>query len=190
MTSDYTIKKVIDTYLQECIDAGINNHPGEIEIEMKAPNQDPKEEWRMWLPIDSKVTDTEIESFEVQLGHKLPADYKVFLKHKHFYDLYISEATFCKHPVNKWRDHLKKMIFKGWPLEYLFDKGYIHFADWSDWGALCFDTNRNFANNDYPIILWDHDRPLEIQDVSQSFIDLIIKLDKEHKEMTIDNQEE
>ncbi|MEZ2443353.1 SMI1/KNR4 family protein [Chitinophaga sp. RCC_12] len=189
MTHDHAIKEIVDTYLQECIDAGINSISG-VEIEMIAPNQDSKEKSLLWLPIDSKVTDAEIESFETQLGHRLPTDYKVFLKYKHFYDLYISEASFCRHPVNKWRDHLKKMIFNGWPLEYMLNKGYIHFADWSDWGALCFDTSRNSANNDYPIVLWDHDRPLEIQEIAPNFFSLIIKLDKEHKEMTIDNQEE
>lgn len=189
MNKEYTIKKTVDTYLQVFIEADMNKLPDEIEIEMADLNQDPEEEWRIWLPIDSKVTDTEIDNFEEQLGYKLPSDYKVFLKYKHFYELRISEASFCKHPVNKWRDHLKEMIFNGWPHEYMFNKGFIHFADWSDWGALCFDTNRNSSNNDYPIVLWDHDRPLEIQDVSPSFFDLIIKLDNEHREMTIDNQE-
>lgn len=36
-----------------------------------------------------------------------------------------------------------EMIFDVYPTEFLIEKGYVSFAEWSDWGLLCFDTNRN-----------------------------------------------
>lgn len=84
---EQNIKTIIDTYLQELVDANLNRQPGQVEAEMSDPNQDKKEKSRIWFPIESKVTDREIEELEGRIGHKFPDDYKVFLKHKHFYEL-------------------------------------------------------------------------------------------------------
>lgn len=176
-----TIKRIIDTNLQKWIDMGLNELPGAIEIEMADPNQDRGEEYSTWFPIDSKVTDEEIEELENRLGYPLPGDYKTFLKHKHFYELHISEASFCSHPVNTWRAKLIAMTFDGYPTEYLIEKGYIPFADWNDWGLLCFDTNRNKEDFNYPVVLWDHETASKVQDHSPDFYDLLIKLDEEER---------
>jgi hypothetical protein len=176
-----TIKDIIDTYLKNWVDIELNKHPGQIETDMSDPSQDKKEEWRIWFPIDSKVTDYEIEEIEVQIGYKLPDDYKTFLKHKYFYELHISEVSFCRHPVNTWRAKLIEVIFDGYPTEYLIEKGYIPFADWSDWGLLCFDTNRSKEDNNYPIVLWDHETANEVRDEYKNFYDLITNLDLEEK---------
>lgn len=175
------IKNIIDTYLKELVDVELNKLPRQIETEMSDPNQDKNEEWHVWFPIDSKVTDSEIKEIESRIGYILPDDYKTFLKHKHFYELQISEVSFCMHPVNTWRARLTDMIFEGYPTEYLIEKGYIPFADWSDWGLLCFDTNRNQANKNYPIVLWDHEIADEVQDQYRDFYDLITKLDEEER---------
>lgn len=176
-----TIKDIIDTYLKKWVDIELNKLPGQIETEMSDPSQDKKEEWRIWFPIDSKVTGDEIDEIEGRIGYKLPDDYKTFLKHKHFYELHISEVSFCRHPVNTWRAKLTEMIFDGYPTEYLIEKGYIPFADWSDWGLLCFDTNRCKENNNYPIVLWDHETADEVQEEYKDFYDLITNLDLEEK---------
>ncbi|SDD89528.1 SMI1/KNR4 family protein [Pedobacter soli] len=178
------IKTKIDFYLKKWVDIELNKLPGQIETEMSDPNQNKQEEWRIWFPIDSKVTASEIEEIEGRIGHKLPNDYKTFLKHKHFYELHISEVSFCRHPVNAWRAKLTEMIFDGYPTEYLIEKGYIPFADWSDWGLLCFDTNRNQADKNYPIVLWDHEIADEVQDQYIDFYDLIIKLDEDERKST------
>jgi SMI1-KNR4 cell-wall len=178
---EQTIKNIIDIYLKKWVDIELNKLPGQIEPEMADPNQDKKEEWRIWFPIDSKVTDDEIEEIEGRIGYNLPDDYKTFLKHKHFYELYISEVSFCRHPVNTWRARLTEMIFDGYPTEYLIEKGYIPFADWSDWGLLCFDTNSNQSDKNYPIVLWDHEMADEVQDQYKDFYDLMTKLDEEDR---------
>lgn len=178
---EQAIGNVIETYLKKVVDIGLNKLPCQIENEMSDPNQDKKEEWRIWFPVDSKVTDDEIEELEERIGHKLPDDYKSFLKYKHFYELHVSEVTFCSHPINTWKARLIEMIFDGYPAEFLIDKGYIPFADWSDWGLLCFDTNRNRENKNYPIVLWDHEIVDEVYDQYTDFYDLIVKLDEEER---------
>jgi hypothetical protein len=176
-----TITTIVDTYLKKLIDIELNVLPGQIESEMADHSQDKEEEWRIWFPVESKVTDSEIEEFESRLGLKLPSDYKIFLKYKHFYELQISEASFCRHPINTWLTNQIEMIFDGYPTEYLIEKGFIPIADWNDWGLLCFDTNRNKGDYNYPIILWDHEIADKVQDRYKDFYDLLINLDREEK---------
>lgn len=178
---EQTIKDIIEIYLKKEVALGLNKLPIKIEEEMSDPNQDKREEWRVWLPIDSKVTNNEIKEIEDRIEHKFPDDYKTFLKYKHFYRLYISEVEFSPHPVNIWRKELTELIFDGYPTEYLIEKGYVPFANWSDWGLLCFDTNRNQGNNNYPIVLWDHEIANEVQDEYKDFYNLIIQLDEDER---------
>lgn len=176
---EQTIKNIIDQYLKKWVDNELNSLPINIEPEMADPNQDKNEEWKTWFPIDSKVTNTEIEEIENRIGHKFPKDYKTFLKHKHFYELQISEASFCENPVNTWRASLSEIIFNGFSSGFLIEKGFIPFANWSDWGVLCFDTNRNKDDENYPVVLWDHDAADKFQDKYKDFYELITKLDHE-----------
>ena len=173
------MEKIIDKYLEMTIKAGLNRLPVKIETEMADSNQDKNEEWRIWNPIPSKATDKEISEFEDYIGYKLPDSYNRFLKYKHFYELMISECSFCSHPVNVWRAALTKMIFEGYPREFLIDTGRIPFADWSDWGLLCFDTTIKVQNNDYPIVLWDHEICDEFEIKYKSFEEMIFQLDNE-----------
>ncbi|WP_338792586.1 SMI1/KNR4 family protein [Bernardetia sp. MNP-M8] len=178
---EQTIKNIIDTYLTKWINIGLNQKLRPIEVEMSDPNQDKKEEYRIWHPIESKVTDMEIKEIEDRIGHNFPNDYKTFLKHKHFYELQISEASFCEHPINTWRKSLTEMIFNGYLTEFLIDEGYIPFINWSDWGLLCFDTNRNKDDKNYPVVLWDHERADQFEDKYKDFYDLLTQLDKEER---------
>lgn len=175
---EQTIKTIINTYLKKWIDSGLNKIPQEIEPEMSDPNQDKKEEWRTWFPIKSKVTDSEINELESRIGYKLPNDFIIFLKQQHFYELYISEAAFCSHPVNSWRAKMTGLIFDSYPRIFLIEKGYIPFAQWSDWGLLCFDTNKNKGDNDYPVVLWDHEAADKVQHLYNNFYELLLTLDE------------
>ena len=171
---------IIDRHLKSWLEKGLNSLPEEIEPEMANPNEPPNDEgWQNWYPISSMVTDSEIESLEKALNVLLPNSYKIFLKHKHFYELYISEAHFSGHQIRYWKRHLLEMAFEGYPRELLIDKGYIPFADWSDWGMLCFNTNISRKDNEYPIILWDHDRWDDYEPFSENFYSLLQKLDAE-----------
>ncbi|MCD0475390.1 SMI1/KNR4 family protein [Flavobacterium sp. EDS] len=176
------ITSIIDFYLKKFVEVNGNTLPNKIEAEMADPNQNQDEEWRIWFPIASKVTDNEIKEFENRLGCEFPEDYKIFLKHKHFYELYILEASFFKHPVNSWKESLGEMIFHENLKDDLIEKGYIPFANWSDWGLLCFDSNRNKEDNNYPIVLWDHEKADEVEDVFNDFYNLISEDDIENEQ--------
>ena len=176
------MEKIIDKYLDELISIELNKLPRQIVSEMSDPNQDKNEEWRIWNPIQSTVTDEEIKEFESRLGHNLPESYTKFLKHKHFYELQIGECSFCEHPARIWRASLSEMIFDGYPREFLIDTGRIPFANWSDWGLLCFDTTVENQNSDHPIVLWDHEVFDEFESKYPNFDNMIIELDKDEKE--------
>jgi hypothetical protein len=181
--SDISIATIIDKHLQHWIHKGLNSIVGKTEPEMANPVEPLNDEgWQKWYPIDSTVTDSGIEDLEDRLTYRLPTSYKAFLKYKHFYELYISEAHFSGQEIRKWRRHLIDMAFDGYPREFLIDKGYIPFADWSDWGLLCFDTNKGNIDNEYPIVLWDHERWDHFKPFSQNFHSLLLELDKESEE--------
>jgi hypothetical protein len=177
MSNHAQIAAVVDKHLAKLVEEGINHMVGQVEPEMSDPGNDPKDEWQKWLPIKSTVTGPDIAELETHLGHRLPADYVAFLAHKHFYDLYINEASFCRHPVRTWKKHITDMVFHGYPTEYLIERGWLPFADWSDWGLLCFDTTT--GSSDYPVGLWDHERPDELEPKHESFFELLTWLDKE-----------
>ena len=172
--------EIIDKYLQKWVDLDLNKLPiRKIENEMANPNENRRSEWKTWCPIDSKVNDLEVNDFEKQIGFNLPKAYKDFLKHKHFYELQIDQASFCSHPINIWRLSLTEIIYNGYPREYIIDKGYMPFANWSDWGLLCFNTNEKVIGHNYPVVIWDHERFDKFELQSDDFEQLIISLDKE-----------
>lgn len=180
--NDISIKSIIDRNLKSWIDKGLNSIPGKVEPEMASPDEPLKTEgWKKWFPINSTVTDAELEDLEIQLNFHLPKSYKTFLKYKHFYELYLSVARFSGHEIRHWRPHLLDMFFSTYPKKNLIDKGYIPFANWSDWGVLCFDTNKSIEENEYPIILWDHEYGDKYEPFSKNFLSLLLKLDSESK---------
>jgi hypothetical protein len=172
---------LVDKYLQWQTEAGLNKLPMPIQPEMADSTQNPQEEWRVWFPIASQVTNEEIADHEEYIGYTYPDSYKAFLKHKHFYDLQIAEVGFCRHPVHVWRGELSGMIYEGYPREFLIDRGLIPFASYSDWGMVCFDTSKRLENGEYLIILWDHERAYESEPLHNSFLELLIGSDKADK---------
>lgn len=171
--AEKTIEKIIDSCLQRWIDRGLNKLPGKIEPEMAGATD--KEGCTTWFPVDSKVTDGDI----------LPSDYKRFLKYRHFYELHISEASFT-HPVNFWQQKLLKMIYGGFPREFLIDRGYLPFADWCDWGMICFDINVDDGFHNFPVVVWDHEIVNNVTPLSTNFGELIYLLDAEENERILD----
>lgn len=172
------MEELIDKHLDRLVSIELNKLHIPIQKEMEDPNQKKDDEWKTWLPIKSTVSNLDIADFESTIGFKLPESFKTFLKHKHFYELQIGECTFCEHPVNTWRASLSQMIFDGYPRDFLIDKGRIPFANWSDWGLLCFDTTLKSVDNNYPIVLWDHERSDDFEIVYKDFQSMLIELEK------------
>lgn len=183
--AEKTIEEIVDFHVKKWADLGLNMLPEEIEKDMAGPTNE--DGWTTWYPIASKVTDAEIEDFEQLIGHRFPADYKRYLKYKHFYDLHIGEASFS-HPVKVWRRAHVGLIYEGYPPEFLIDKGYLPIAGWSDWGLLCFDTNRNDGQNNYSVVQWDHDGAHRVRAFYKDFTDLLRGLDREASERELEEQ--
>ncbi len=176
------MEEIVNKYLNEIVSLKINAKPGEVEPEMLNDNNDNSQEWKSWYPIPSTVTDSELADLEKELGYKLPLSYKKFLKIKHFYELYLSECSFCSHPVRTWRAKIMEMVFDGYPSEDIIETGRIPFASWSDWGLLCFDTTSECQNNDYPIVRWDHEIYDQFEFMYSNFEEMLVELVHEHEE--------
>jgi hypothetical protein len=103
--------------------------------------------------------------------------------------LYIGEGVMCEHPVNTWRASLSDMLYRGYPREFLIDKGLLPFAGMSDWGLLCFDINRGYLNANYPVVLWDHEVVDWHIDYAPSFRMALRRLDKDYKKRQEETEE-
>ena len=135
---------------------------------------DEEDEVKYWKPIESSVTQEQIKELEKEFNTKFPSLYKQLLLHKHFIELHIGQVSIFSHPSEGWQNRLRKRVLDGWPKEDLIEKGLLPFADYNDWGLLCFDTNEEST----PIILWDH----EVADQKKLFAeDLVEALKKEEK---------
>src|SRR5687768_13133137 len=98
------IKKTVDDALKEMSKEKIRMMvPGDISAEMLDDTIEPMDDWRGWRPIDSIVTDTDIEKFEKQIGITLPTSYREYLKYKHFYNLRLPDiaVNLFSHPPDK-----------------------------------------------------------------------------------------
>jgi hypothetical protein len=149
-----------------------------IDMEVNKDN-----DWIPWKPVLSKVTDTSLLELEEQIGLIYPNPYKEFLKYKHFYDLEVaSEIRFFRHCIRDWKDDLLEQYFDSWEPDVIIKAGFIPFADYSDWGIVCFDTNR-MRGSDCPIVMFDHeclyDEPVQYEELYESFETMIAELTKE-----------
>ena len=149
--------------------------PREIPEEMLDKSIAPLDDWIGWKPINSIITDDDINRLEKKIKYPFPLSYRHFLKYKHFYKLRIPdiEVNLPEHLPDKNLPALSKLIFSRFVPELLIGKGYIYFADFSDNGLLCFDTNDRVDDNEYKIIYIDHDDLSEIHPYANNFRDLL-----------------
>ena len=133
-----------------------------------------KDEKLAWKPIPSIIDDNEIESLEKELKLMLPPSFKAYLKYKNFYELAnLSDIwMFCPLIPFKWKEKILEQTFDGYPQEYLYDKGLLPIADYSDWGLTCFNTLKKDINGEYEIVMWDHELPDEFKPIATSLNDL------------------
>lgn len=148
----------IDNSLRNLKEADLMTIPhSNMPIEMIDKNVLQKSDWIPWKAIASKVTNDDLTYLESKINLEYPELYKEFLKYKHFYDLEnINEITFFKHCVRDWKNDLLEYYFEYWEPDEIIKKGFIPFANYSDWGVVCFDTNR-MVNRDCPIVMFDHE---------------------------------
>lgn len=145
------------------------NMPPEMIDDSKQQNDD----WIPWKPIPSTISDQDVIDWEKELGYTLPPSYKRLLQYKHFYELSLKrrEVNFFSCCVRDWKLTLRDHIFQSWYPDELIGKGYIYFADWEDWGILCFDTSST-QDEEYPIVLFDHE-DMHIDHIAANLLELL-----------------
>lgn len=184
------IHQFVDTALETWRQADLMRLPRAVPLEMRDETGVVHNDWIPWKPIPSTVTESDIKELEDKINLQYPDLYKEFLRYKHFYELWsVKEIEFFPHGIYEWKAELLNRYFESWDPTKLIDQGYIYFANYSDWGMVCFDTNnQNRKDHDCPIVMIDHeslyDEPVPLEILYPSFIDMIRNLVAEQEDPT------
>ena len=173
--------EIVDRCLQWMIKNQLNNIPLPVHPAMADSHPCPYagDGYENWMPIVSTVTNQQLAELEKAIHCSLPADYRFFLKHKHFYDLLLGGAEFFAHPVDEWQQVLLDQMLINWPPECQ-QMGLIPFASWGGAGdALCFLANSTQSPVNYPVVVWNHE-DWSIDDFSPGFAAALHKLAAAH----------
>ncbi len=153
------VKKAVDNALEKMSKEKIlMKVPGDIPPEMLDETIEQTDDWKGWRPINSIITDEDIQRFEKKIGLNLPLSYKEYLKYKHFYNLQIPDQAvrLFKHLPDKNLKELNYRIFDLHQPELIIGRQYIYIADFNDYGLLCFDGNDIVKDNEYRIVYLDY----------------------------------
>jgi hypothetical protein len=156
-------------WLENIVDKSLDKMAQE-EVFMKRPDPNmPKEmidksipkndDWTGWKPVKSNIRDEELDSLELKIGRELPLSFRSFLKYKCFYDLFLQDRTIglISNLPGRTIEGIEDVVLNGWDPYYLIELGYIYFANFEDYGLLCFDANCLEDGNEYPIVFFDHE---------------------------------
>jgi hypothetical protein len=185
----------IDANLEIILQNDMMRLPGRIPLAMQDDTKTATDDWLPWKPVDSIVSTSAINELEQAIKLRYPKLYVEFLQYKHFCELWpVAEITFFRHEIDNWRQTLLNRYHDAWLPEQLIDKGYIYFADYSDWGIVCFDTNEQRSDDyDCPIIMIDHellfDKPVPKKTLYSSFAEMMKSLLEEQKNPTESDEE-
>lgn len=189
------VHQFIDGNLKTILLNDMMRLPGRIPLAMQDDTKTATDDWLPWKPIESTVSKNDIEELEQKIGLHYPKLYVEFLQYKHFCELWpVAEIDFFGHEIDNWRQTLLKRYHDSWLPEQLIGKGYIYFADYSDWGIVCFDTNEQRSDDyDCPIIMIDHellfDNPVPKKTLYPSFAVMMKSLLEEQKNNTESDEE-
>ncbi len=169
--------------------------PGQIPVAMQDDTKPVTDDWLPWKPIASTVSASDISELEQVISSRYPKLYVEFLQYKHFCELWpVAEITFFGHEIDSWKEELLSHYQKSWLPEKLIGQGLIYFANYSDWGIVCFNTNEQRSDDyDCPIIMIDHellfDNPVPKKTLYSSFSEMMKSLLEEQKNPTESNEE-
>jgi hypothetical protein len=175
------IHKFVDDGLKKLAELDLMKSPGNVPFEMIDKSVKKDDDWTPWKPIESTVTDQEITQLEALTNCTFPESFISFLKYKHFYELFLPDPMlvgFYKHPVRKWLEEYTEMYSYDWVHEDLIANRIIPFANYYDYGFLCFDAREAYDNNEYPILMVDHEEVGNMESYSVfsvNFMDMVRK---------------
>lgn len=186
------ISKAVDSALEKMAKTTISMMtPAKLPVNMVDESIPQSNDWAGWKPAESIITDEDLNRLEKKIGHNLPLSFREFLKYKHFVELRLNNYAIglFSHMPDKELSELKRNILQFHEPELLIDQGYIYFADFNDYGLLCFDTNQERENFDWPVVYIDHEDLETIHEYAENFKDLI-ESDEEHGNRFIDKLNE
>jgi hypothetical protein len=130
-----------------------------------------------WKAIKSLITDAEIYATEQALQVTFPPSYRHYLQYKNFYELgLLSEVEMlCPLIPGQWSQKLLQEAFDGYPQKYIYDRGLVPFATYSDWGLTCFNTQKA-SGGEYEIVVWDHERVEEQTILAPNLVTLFAQI--------------
>lgn len=139
-----------------------------------------QEEWVVWKPIASTVTEADIHELEAAIGFPFPALYAEFLQYLHFYELdHAAGICFISHDAKEWKASLWDHYFFLQEPGTLRQQGYIQFAYDRQMKPICFDFNhRTPDGQDCAVVrvLDSYRDPAPTQPLYRSFFDLLVAL--------------
>lgn len=169
------LEHIIDNSFAEMAKDKSMKMPGKIPEEMLDLSIPASDDWRGWKPIKSIITDEDLNKLEKRLTLHLPLSYRHFLKYKHFFELSLPDYAiqFPSHLPDKNLYWFIDRVFQSWEPEYLIGRNYIYFADFNDYGLLCFDANEPRENNEYKIVFIDHEDLETVHEYATNFRELM-----------------
>lgn len=186
------------SWISEIVDQALDKMMSqESEWAMMTPRILPKEmidesrsargEYQKWKPITSTITNAELDLFERKIGLKLPPSYRAFLQYKYFVEIDFPNRAinFPANMPDKRLGVLEDYIFNYHEPELIIGKGYIYFADFEDYGLLCFDTNISVPDGEYPVVFINHEELEDIHPYCPNFRSLL-ESGEEHPNAFID----
>ena len=155
------ITKVLDRYFDFCTEPGEEYSLADMTEfipEMLLDRSKPEDEngYSFWLPVKSEVTESHLSEFEMLLKHPLPGSYKYFLQQRYFLQLFLdADIDFFSNLPELLAKEFKEKIEVYYP--ELPARNYLPFASYRDYGVLAFDANKNALDNEYEIVMLDHE---------------------------------
>ncbi|MEP6747029.1 MAG: SMI1/KNR4 family protein [Bacteroidota bacterium] len=179
------IPKVLGKYFDFCKEPGqelsLSDLRERIPKEMLDHSRDKgqeNEDYSFWLPLKSNVTEKEISDLESLLRNKLPASFKHFLQQRYFVAIRFTDVDFFSNLPGLLVSAFREKIDNYYP--QLPRKNYLPFATYRDYGVLAFDANKNATNNEYEIVILDHEDDYTTPELyARSFLLLFDTLDKQ-----------
>ena len=90
---------------------------------------------------------------------------------------------FCPLIPEKWSNKIREACFNPYQRNYIYDKGLLPFADYSDWGATCFNLNERQQNGEYEIVIWDHERPNDWEHLADDLVEMFANILSDYQKM-------
>lgn len=127
-----------------------------IPAEMRDAGIPSEDDWSVWKPIDSNVTDADLDRLETIYEMRYPPLYRALLKYKHYLELVEGGVSFARHSSRDWELDLYN-LYQCWIPKRMIDIGLIPFGDEAlmDAGPVCFDVRSQ--SDDPPVVYWDHE---------------------------------